>query len=862
MAAPAILLIVLGGIVLIVVVILAAVFLLAPLMRALAKGLGNVFTFIGREIADTARLVGAIITAAVLIPLVIANILIGRWSASAHYGRSIGGEFAAMGGAVYRVLLANPARLFGLGALTEGIERRVPDAVARAPGPDKPRSGRTGQFEGYTIVGSLPGGGSGGKLYVARPDEIRLAAFTRSGQEDVDRVVIKVFSLKDGSSLPQIVRESRSLDAAKKLGLVLDHELTDERFYYVMRYVPGDSLGVVTQRMHAASGADGLDEKHLREASVFISDLLVTLDKYHRGGLWHKDVKPDNIIVDAERRAHLVDFGLVTPLRSAMTLTTHGTEYFRDPELVRMALRGVKVHQVDGAKFDVYAAGAVLYAIVENSFPAHGVLSPVSKRCPEALRWIIRRAMADYDKRYAGAAAMLADLRVVASARDPFAIKPADLPSFSGDAEPEPAPSEEDFTPFARAGARAASPTPRDVGAPAQAVPGQAGAEGAAAAVGAPLLRVANWWTGRYERAGDRPADRGAARSGDRVAHVADSIREKFASAGVKFDVKIGRVAAVPGAQAESTPRAAGARRPAHEQLASARARADAARARVGARMDARRRSREGNDVSGINAGVVVAVLLALGAVGGIGALAMRGVRPNVSVTVEGASDPAEDMGFAGAEIEPPEPVERIDVALNAPQGMVIDASTAPRGVGQNAMSLALQAGLVMQQFLLAPSSAGGEMLASVVSVQRVEDGRVLILTGGAPGEDANPAEREAFEAVRRRVMERGFTVFSREDASEGDDSEWVELESAARRVRALRPIDAPEVADALRRWLTGGLGAADGLDAVVWVEMNADADEPRLILVTPDATPDASNAERVARSMRNLVVQMAVFPG
>ena len=37
-----------------------------------------------------------------------------------------------------------------------------------------------------------------------------------------------------------------------------------------------------------------------------------------------------------------MDFGLVTPLRSAMTLTTHGTEYFRDPEMVRMALKGVK----------------------------------------------------------------------------------------------------------------------------------------------------------------------------------------------------------------------------------------------------------------------------------------------------------------------------------------------------------------------------------------------------------------------------------------------------------------------------------------------------------------------------------------
>ena len=37
----------------------------------------------------------------------------------------------------------------------------------------------------------------------------------------------------------------------------------------------------------------------------------------------------------SDGRVQLVDLGLITPLASAMTLTTHGTEYFRDPELVR-----------------------------------------------------------------------------------------------------------------------------------------------------------------------------------------------------------------------------------------------------------------------------------------------------------------------------------------------------------------------------------------------------------------------------------------------------------------------------------------------------------------------------------------------
>ncbi|HTE06358.1 MAG TPA: hypothetical protein VK824_09195, partial [Planctomycetota bacterium] len=244
-------------------------------------------------------------------------------------------------------------------------------------------------------------------------------------------VVIKSFSLADGSTLPQIVRENRALAAARELGLVLEHELSASRFHYVMPYVPGEDLSAETARLHAASGGAGLDDAALRRALSLTDDLLSTLQRFHKGGLWHKDVKPGNVIV-SDGRAHLVDFGLITPLASAMTLTTHGTEYFRDPEMVRLALRGVKVHEVDGIKFDVYGAGAVLFSLIEGSFPAHGSLSRLTRRCPEALRWIIRRAMADVAHRYASAAAMLEDLRTVSGAADPFAVRPADLPSLAG----------------------------------------------------------------------------------------------------------------------------------------------------------------------------------------------------------------------------------------------------------------------------------------------------------------------------------------------------------------------------------------------------------------------------------------------
>lgn len=483
------------------VLLAAVIFLFTKLFGLTFLVLRNIFRFIGEEVTDTLRLVGAILASILFAPLVVLSIVIGRWSASKHYSGALMAELRAAGRCVYRIAIGNLARLFGVSQALDGVERRVPEMMAAAPTRDKP-SKRVGIFDGYTIVGSLKGGGSGGKLYIAEPDEIKQAVFAKRKLGKIDQVVIKVFSLKDGSSLPQIVRESRALDAARSLGLVLEHQMAPERFFYVMRFVPGESLSVVTQRLHTVSPIEGLDNEHLHSVMGYASDLLTSLDTYHNAELWHKDVKPDNIIVDGtgeDAQAHLVDFGLVTPMRSAMTLTTHGTEYFRDPELVRQALRGVKVHQIDGSKFDIYGAGAVLFSMIENSFPAHGGLSQLTKRCPEALRWIVRRSMAEYDRRYPSAAAMLADLRVVMSAKDPFTVKPIDLPSVSsGDVA---AAQQVASQPSPMYGAAFDGPVKVGAGSPVPPsphAPHHHPGVGAGERVGRPNTQLTSWWSGKY----------------------------------------------------------------------------------------------------------------------------------------------------------------------------------------------------------------------------------------------------------------------------------------------------------------------------------------------------------------------------
>lgn len=767
----------------VVLACLVIVFLIVPVFKAASWVIAQLWRFAIGEIGDAFRLLGALILAILYVPVILGSLVIGRWSASGHYGRALLSELSTAGLCIYRIGIGHPLRLFKAEGLVEGLEQRLPAVVANAPTSDTPAGGRAGQFAGYQIQGSLAPGGSGAKLYIASPDAGKRSLFARQGFGDIPQVVIKTFSTSDGSSLPQIVRESRSLDAAKRLGLILDHELAPERFFYVMRYVPGEPLSMVTKNLHAGSPAGGLGDAQLRSALGYVSDLVATLASYHRGGLWHKDVKPDNVIVDTAGRAHLVDFGLITSLRSAMTLTTHGTEYFRDPEMVRLALRGVKVHEVDGTRFDVYGAGAVLYAVIEDGFPAHGALSQVRKRCPEAVKWIIRRAMTDYDKRYVSAEAMLADLSTVANAQDPFAVRPADLPSMLDAFGPI---SGDDEAPIHYAAAHApevaAAPARHAAPAAAHAAPAEAPLPPPMPRRGrrtAPAIRVVNWWSGRSQAQPGEPL----AGNADEVAAAAHAVAG--GSLGVAHAVLQG------GARSPIPPAQPGShRRAAANHVAMAHARVEAARARAMASSHARV---AGKANRGWNGGVLVAVMILLGAFVGITIKTLdRSPEPDASATV--------------AEVAPPEaPGELATV-----QRTLARADERIRGAGV-APTLTSSGTMLVVCDILQPWSEHAADFMGELSDELDEAGLDL---AGMPlsGDPAPPDSRDVLAGARLALGQY--------------------------------PTDSQEATDALRRFLEAN---SDQFDGVIWVSPApgvADA-TPRVLVVTRAPEADALSAER-----------------
>ena len=142
-------------------------------------------------------------------------------------------------------------------------------------------------------------------------------------------------------------------------------------------------------------GNAGLD---WRQCVQLLLPVIDAVQFAHAHLLVHRDIKPDNVLVDTDGRAMLVDFG-VAALLSEVDARTAFTEGFASPEQ--------RVGAPPDIRADVWQLGRLLQAIVNvtNHRQANATI-------PEDLHAIIAHAThATPDKRYPTAAALQTDLK-------------------------------------------------------------------------------------------------------------------------------------------------------------------------------------------------------------------------------------------------------------------------------------------------------------------------------------------------------------------------------------------------------------------------------------------------------------------
>jgi serine/threonine-protein kinase len=193
----------------------------------------------------------------------------------------------------------------------------------------------------------------------------------RAQDEQLDRPVavkrLHPHLLPDEASRRRLVAEARAAGALSHPVIVgvYDVDATGESPALVMELVEGESLAARIER-------DGPLEE--RAAAALTADLAEALYHAHQRGVIHRDVKPGNVLLAADGRTRLVDFGIAHSLApSAERLTLAGT--------VMGTLRAMAPEQLTGGpitpRTDLYGLGVVLHEALTGHAP-YPATSPVA----------------------------------------------------------------------------------------------------------------------------------------------------------------------------------------------------------------------------------------------------------------------------------------------------------------------------------------------------------------------------------------------------------------------------------------------------------------------------------------------------
>ncbi len=259
-------------------------------------------------------------------------------------------------------------------------------------------------------------------------------AVYRAYQPAVRReVAIKVI-LPEYVNHPEFIRrfeaEAQIIARLEHLHIVplYDYWRDSDGAFLVMRWLRGGSL-------RAALDREGWP---LPEVPRLVDQICLALAVAHRQGVIHRDLKPDNVLLDEERNAYLADFGIARDLQNITQINTlyadeeqqgrlMGSPYYLSPEQIKTAPVTPQT--------DIYSLGIVLYEILTGKTPFHGLplstlitkhlqeplphLHEARPDLPEAINQVIARATAkEPADRYPSVMALNADFRQAFAASD------------------------------------------------------------------------------------------------------------------------------------------------------------------------------------------------------------------------------------------------------------------------------------------------------------------------------------------------------------------------------------------------------------------------------------------------------------
>ena len=209
----------------------------------------------------------------------------------------------------------------------------------------------------YEIVRPLGAGGMGA-VYLARDREL--------GEDVAVKMLHAELVGSDETATERLKAETRLARRISHRNVVRTHDfgVCDGACYVTMEFVEG----MTVRQLLETRGRLGI-------ASVLAlgSQLAEALDVAHRQGVVHRDIKPQNLLLDAEGVLKVMDFGVARLVERTTVLTQAGmvvgTPAYMSPEQLL-------AEDVDG-RSDLYSAGVVLYECLTGRLPFEAA-SPIS----------------------------------------------------------------------------------------------------------------------------------------------------------------------------------------------------------------------------------------------------------------------------------------------------------------------------------------------------------------------------------------------------------------------------------------------------------------------------------------------------
>jgi tRNA A-37 threonylcarbamoyl transferase component Bud32 len=160
----------------------------------------------------------------------------------------------------------------------------------------------------------------------------------------------------------EVARFHAEAEAAANLqhpNIVAIHEVGehDGEHFFSMDFVDGKNLAEVCEGKPLPA----------RQAAEFIATIADAVQFAHQRGILHRDLKPQNVMLDADRRPRLTDFGLAKRFGVDSTLTQTGTVVGSPSYMAPEQAQG-RADRV-GPHSDVYALGAILYELLTGRAP-------------------------------------------------------------------------------------------------------------------------------------------------------------------------------------------------------------------------------------------------------------------------------------------------------------------------------------------------------------------------------------------------------------------------------------------------------------------------------------------------------------